>query len=170
MMFSSIADWMETTVTMVVAYGAAGGGGLSFLSSVMAPLVVRLVPAVPPALVPVTTTVVRWLLVLLTVGCTWASSWSFSAIKHDREDEIARLKAVAAEQARQREAYERIATHAQERAMDREAESRSLQEKVDEYEKSLETGEAKRCADDPAYRSRMRSIRIPPSQSASPGD
>ncbi|MEI2386019.1 hypothetical protein [Breoghania sp. JC706] len=111
----------------------------------------------------------------------WASSiaatallcvaiWNFSALHHDRADDLRRLRETIAEQARQREAAEEIAARAQEAARTRANEAETLRGQIDDYERALATGDVAACPDDPDYRRRMRDIRIRAPASAGAGN
>ncbi|MBO6759256.1 MAG: hypothetical protein JJ902_23235 [Roseibium sp.] len=147
---TGLMDLIGAGFDVVVAYGGAAGAVLVFLA--------RFHPAVP-----------GWASTAAVIALTAVSSWFFSARHHDRQADIdqlqkdnQRLSAVIQEQARQREAAERLAARMATAARDRMMEADTLRRQVDDYETALAAGTVAACPGDAAYERRMRAIPIHP--------
>ncbi len=151
-----IAGAIGIGLATLAAYGAALGALAALALALALPLVLRAYPLIPGML----TGVARGVLVGAGVALAAVSAWHFSALSHDRTNELRRLQTVIAEQARQREAAEAIAARAREAAADRVRIAETLQEQVNEFERAIAAGEVAPCPDDPGYRRRMRRIHI----------
>ncbi|MEJ8474436.1 hypothetical protein [Roseibium algae] len=128
-------------VTTLLAYGGLVAAVVFFLA--------RWRPEVP-----------RFLSEALVAVALVVSAWHFSALHHDREQDLRQMRQEAAELSRRALAYKRAMQSAQADALARSKQMQSLQEMQDEYTDALAAGAAVACPADADYIARMQNIRV----------
>ncbi|KZL17270.1 hypothetical protein [Pseudovibrio sp. WM33] len=141
-MIDLISSFISTGIETLLAYGALVGAVLAFVA--------RFEPRTP-----------NWLSTLATTALLCVSVWFFSALHHDREAEVAQLKADNSALTRVAAAHKVISEQASKNnLLDRIQQLSSVEEKVRDYELELERGKIAACPPDPAYLSRMRALQF----------
>jgi hypothetical protein len=140
-MINLIAAFVSTGIETLLAYGALVGALLAFIA--------RFEPRTP-----------NWFSSLITTALLCVSVWFFSALHHDREAEVAQLKADNNALTRVATAHKIISEQASKSLLDRVQQLSSVEEKVRDYELELERGKISACPPDPAYLSRMRALQF----------
>ncbi|WP_057465674.1 hypothetical protein [Pseudovibrio sp. POLY-S9] len=140
-MIGLIGSFISVGVVVLIAYGALAGAALAFLA--------RFDPRTPD-----------WVSTLVAVSLLCVSIWHFSALHHDREAEVAQLRADFKALTRITAAHKIIAEQANASLLERIQQMRGLEEKVRDYELELARGSAAACPSDPAYLNRMRSLKF----------
>ncbi|KZK97955.1 MULTISPECIES: hypothetical protein [unclassified Pseudovibrio] len=140
-MIDLISSFISTGIEALLAYGALVGAVVAFVA--------RFEPRTP-----------NWLSTLATTALLCVSVWFFSTLHHDRQAEVAQLKADNNALTRVATAHKIISKQASEKLLDRIQQISTLEEKVRDYELELERGKITACPSDPAYLSRMRALQF----------
>ncbi len=140
-MINLISSFITVGMNALLAYGGLAGAVLAFVA--------RYDPRVP-----------NWLSTLTVTSLLSVSVWHLSALHHDREAEVAQLKANYNALSRITAAHKAISEQANESLLERIQQLGTLEEKVRDYELELERGKVAACPADPAYLSRMRALKF----------
>ncbi len=140
-MISLLAAFITTGIDSLLAYGALAGAVLAFAA--------RLEPRTP-----------KWLSTYTTTALLCVSAWYFSALHHDREADIAQLRADYKALTRITAAHKVISQQANDSLLDRLRQVGALEEKVRDYEFELQRGRIATCPSDPAYLERMHALQF----------
>ena len=135
-MINLLAAFLTTGLDTLLAYGALSGAVLAFIA--------RFDPRIP-----------GWLSATATTALLCVSVWYLSALHHDREADLAQLKADYNALTRVAAVHKVISQQASESLLDRLRQVGVLEEKVRDYELELQRGRVAACPSDPAYLERM---------------
>ena len=140
-MIDLISSFISTGIETLLAYGALAGAVLAFAA--------RFEPRTP-----------KWLSTHATTALLCVSVWHFSALHHDREADIAQLKADYNALTRVAAAHKVISQQANKSLLDRLQQVGALEAKVRDYELELQKGRVAACPSDPAYLRRMHALQF----------